>query len=244
MGTRRDVLRGIGAATSAAAMASMAGALGASLAPGVAQAVSLADLTARDTSAGLKTALGQGIDKAVAQLGAPDGFLKNPKFTIPLPPALAKAERVLRAVGMQGDADALKVAMNRAAESAVAEAKPVFRKALQSMTLTDAKDILAGGDDAATQYFRKTTSAELATRFRPIVAQATAKAKLAPLYDRYAGKAAQLGLVSQKDANLDDYVTGKALDALFAAVADEEGAIRRDPMGQASSILRKVFGAK
>ncbi len=200
-------------------------------------------LSSKDTSSGLRAALGQGIDRAIAQLGAPDGFLKNPKFTIPLPPALEKADRALRMVGMGGDADELKTAMNHAAESAMGEAKPVFKQALQRMTVNDAKGILTGGDEAATQYFRQSTSEQLAAKFKPIVARATARAKLAPLYDKYAGQASQFGLVSSKDANLNDYVTTKALDGLFGAIADEERAIRKDPVGQASSIIRKVFGA-
>ena len=200
-------------------------------------------LSSKDASSGLRAALGQGIDRAIAQLGAPDGFLKNAKFTIPLPPALEKADRGLRMVGMGGDADELKTAMNHAAESAMGEAKPVFKQALQRMTVSDAKGILTGGDEAATQYFRQSTSEQLAAKFKPIVARATARAKLAPLYDKYAGQAAQFGLVSSKDANLNDYVTTKALDGLFGAIADEERAIRKDPVGQASSIIRKVFGA-
>jgi hypothetical protein len=210
---------------------------------GVAAAGALDALTNKDASSGLRAALSQGIDIAVAQLGAPDGFLKNPKVTIPLPPAMQKADRALRMLGMSGDADALKVAMNHAAESAVAEAKPVLKNALQKMTLADAKSILAGGDDAATQYFRRTTTADLTTRFKPIVAKATSKVQLASLYDHYAGKAASFGLIAPADANLNDYVTAKALDGLFIRMADEEKAIRADPLGQTSSILRKVFGA-
>ena len=213
-------------------------------APGIAaRGAGLDDLSPKDASAGLRAALGQGIDRAIAQLGAPDGFLKNPKFTIPLPPALEKADRALRMVGMSGDADELKTAMNHAAESAMGEAKPIFKQALQHMSVSDAKNILAGGDDAATQYFRKATSGQLAEKFKPIVTRATAKAKLGPMYDKYAGKAAQFGLVKSEDANLNDYVTAKALDGLFGAIADEERAIRKDPVGQASSIIRKVFGA-
>ena len=200
-------------------------------------------VNSKDASSALRAALGQGIDRAITQLGAADGFLKNPKFTIPLPPALEKADRALRLLGMSGDADELRTAMNHAAESAVGEAKPVFRQALQRMTVTDAKNILAGGDDAATQYFRQATSAQLAAKFKPIVTRATARVKLGPLYDKYAGQAAQFGLVRSEDANLDDYVTTKALDGLFGAIADEERAIRKDPVGQASSIIRNVFGA-
>jgi hypothetical protein len=200
-------------------------------------------LTSKDAGAGLKTALSQGVDRAVAQLGATDGFLKNPRVTIPLPPALEKADRALRMVGMGGDADALRETMNHAAESAVGEAGPVLRKSLRSMTLEDAKGILSGGEDSATQYFRRTSGDELRSRFKPIVVRATAKLKLASVYDQYAGKAAGLGLVSASDADLNEYVTGKALDGLFTVIADEERAIRKDPAGQASALLRKVFGS-
>ncbi len=208
-----------------------------------ARAGALDDLTSKDASSGLRAALGQGVDKAVAHLGVPDGFLANPKVTIPLPPALEKVDRGLRLVGMGGDADALKVAMNRAAESAVGTAKPVLKQAVQKMTVEDAKGILAGGDDSATQYFRRTTRDTLTAKFKPVVARETAKLKLASLYDQYAGKAAEFGLVRGEDAHLDDYVTARALDGLFAEIADEERAIRKDPLGQASSLLKRVFGA-
>lgn len=203
----------------------------------------LDSLTSKDATGGLRAALSQGIDIAVTQLGAKDGFLKDPKVAIPLPPALQKADRALRLMGMGKDADDLKVAMNRAAESAVADAKPVFKQALTSMTVADAKSILTGGDDAGTQYFRKATSAQLMTRFKPIIARETAKLQIAPLYDKYAGQAAKLGLIGAQDANLNDYVTSKALDGLFSRIADEERAIRKDPLGQTSSLIKKVFGA-
>jgi hypothetical protein len=200
-------------------------------------------LTARDASGGLRAALSQGIDTAVMQLGANNGFLNDPKVAIPLPPALEKADRALRLIGMGGDADNLKAAMNHAAEAAVADARPVFKQALQNMTVADAKQILTGGDDAGTQYFRRATSTALTAKFKPIVARETAKLKLASLYDQYAGKAADLGLISAQDANLNDYVTAKALDGLFSRIADEELAIRKNPLGQASSLIKKVFGA-
>jgi hypothetical protein len=204
---------------------------------------SLDTVSSKDASAGLRAALSQGVDKAIGMLGAPNGFLGNPKYTIPLPPALEKADRALRMIGLSGDADELKAAMNHAAEMAVADAKPVFKQAAQRMTVADAKGILTGGETAATQYFRQATSAQLATRFKPIVARETEKLKLRGLYDQYAGKAAQVGLISAEDANLNDYVTAKALDGLFAAIGEEERAIRADPMGQASSLVKKVFGA-
>jgi hypothetical protein len=200
-------------------------------------------LSSKDASAGLRAAISQGIDKAIAQLGAPNGFLGNAKYTIPLPSGLEKADRALRMIGMSGDADQLKVAMNHAAEMAVADAKPVFKQAAQHMTVADAKGILTGGETSATQYFRQATTSQLTARFKPIVARETAKLKLHGLYDQYAGKAAQVGLVKSQDANLDDYVTAKALDGLFGEIGDEERAIRKDPLGQGSSLIKKVFGA-
>ena len=206
-------------------------------------ALGLDELSAKDASGGLTAALTQSIEKAVSQLGASDGFLKNPKVTIPLPPALEKANSALRMMGMGGQADELKDAMNHAAESAVGEATPVLKKALKNMSVTDAKGILSGGDGAATGYFRGATGDELKAKFKPIVMRATAKLKLATLYNQYAGKATELGLVSSGDADVNDYVTGKALDGLFTVMADEERAIRKDPMGQASSLIKKAFGA-
>jgi hypothetical protein len=217
----------------------------AALAAGIAQvsAGALDALTSKDASGGLRAALSQGIDTAVTQLGATNGFLKDPKVMIPLPPALQKADRALRLVGMSGDAGNLQAAMNHAAEAAVSQAKPVFKDALTRMSIADAKGILSGGEDAGTQYFRKATSAQLTDRFKPIIARETAKLKLAGMYDQYAGKAASMGLLKTQDANLNDYVTARALDGLFSRIADEEKAIRKDPLGQASSLIKKVFGA-
>lgn len=199
-------------------------------------------LSSKDATSGLRAALSQGIDIAVTQLGAPNGFLNDPKVAIPLPPALAKAERGLRLLGMSAEADSLKATMNHAAEAAVAEAKPIFKSALQKMTVADAKSILSGGDDAGTKYFRSAVGPQLTDKFKPIVARETAKLQLSAQYDEYAGKAASFGLIKPEEANLNDYVTAKALDGLFSRIAEEERAIRNDPVGQASSIIKKVFG--
>ena len=196
-----------------------------------------------DASGGLRAALGKGIDTAVTRLGTPGGFLDNEKLRIPLPPALEKADRALRLVGLSGEADDLKVAMNRAAEAAMSEAKPVLVGALKRMTITDAKGILTGGDDAATQYFRRTSADQLRARMKPIVSRATAQAKLAPIYDRYAGKAAEFGLVKGDEVDLDDFVTGKALDGLFSVIAEEEHSIRQDPLAAGSALIKKVFSS-
>lgn len=197
----------------------------------------------KDSVAGLKTALNQGADRAVAQLGAVDGFLKNPKVKIPLPPALKKADKALRMAGMGRQADDLVVAMNRAAEAAVPEAKVLLVDAVKQMSLDDARQILTGGDDAATQYFRKVSYDKLQQRFLPVVKQKTDQAQLAKQYNELAGQAAQFGLVEAKDANVESYVTRKALDGLFLMIADEERAIRKNPLGQSSKILQSVFGA-
>jgi hypothetical protein len=209
----------------------------------VADSAALDALSSQDAAGGLRAALSKGIDVSVAQLGTRNGFLNNPKVAIPLPPALDKADRALRMVGMGGEADELRVTMNHAAEDAVAQAKPIFKTALRNMTLSDAKGILTGGDGAGTAYFRRATSAQLTEKFKPIVATETAKLGLAAKYDEYAGKASQLGLLSAQDANLNDYVTAKALDGLFSRIAEEEHEIRAHPMEQASSLIKKVFGA-
>jgi hypothetical protein len=200
-------------------------------------------VSSKDAAGGLRAALSQGIDVAVAQLGAKNGFLNDPKVAIPLPHPLDKAESGLRMLGMGSQADELKATMNHAAEDAVSQAKPIFKRALQQMTLADAKSILTGGDGAGTAYFRKATSTELTAKFKPVVSAETAKLGLAAKYDEYAGKASQLGLIPSQDANLNDYVTEKALDGLFSRIAEEEHQIRKDPMGQASSLIKEVFGS-
>lgn len=149
----------------------------------------------------------------------------------------------MRRFGMGKMADELTLTMNRAAESAVVEAKPLLLDAIKKMTLADAKSILSGPDDAATQYFKKTSGEALTARFLPKVQAATAKVKLAERYNQFAGQASRFGLLSAEDANLDQYITRKTLDGLFVMVAQQEKTIRQDPMGQASSILKKVFGA-
>ena len=191
---------------------------------------------------GLKEALTRGATAAVNGLGKPGGFLKNDRVRIALPDKARKAERALRKVGAGKAADQLIDTMNHAAETAVVEAKPVLWQAVKQMSLKDATEILRGKDDAATQYFRGATSTELTAKLRPIVEAATAKVGVAQKYEKFAGKASQLGLLDAKEADLDAYVTEKALDGLFLMIADEEKAIRKDPLATGSSLLKKVFG--
>ncbi len=206
-------------------------------------ALGIADLTNKDTIAGLKQALTDGSAAAIGKLGAENGFFSNAKVKIPLPESLQKVEGLLRAMGMKRQADELELAMNRAAESAVSEAKPLLVNAVKAMTVQDAKGILSGGDTAATDYFRGKTAAPLAIKFLPIVKKTTAKVGLAEKYNAIAGKGAQLGLLDADQATIEQYVTKKALDGLFIMIADEEKALRQDPVGAASSIVQKVFGA-
>jgi len=206
-------------------------------------AVDLSAITGEDASSALRVALTQGAGKAVAHLGRADGFLLNPEVKIPLPPQLQKAERKLRRFGMGGMADELITTMNRAAEAAVPEAKTLLIDAVKAMTLADAKAILTGGDDSATRYFRSKTQAPLAEKFRPIVVEATGKVGVTKSYNSFAGRAARYGLLDPQAANIDDYVTAQALEGLYKMIAKEEQAIRKDPIGQASSLLQRVFGA-
>jgi len=206
-------------------------------------AIGLADISGRDASGGLKEALTQGAGKAVDLLGRKDGFLANPKVKIPLPASVQKVEGVLRAFGMGKKADELVTAMNRAAEAAVPEAKTLLVNSIRQMSVDDAKGILTGGEDSATQYFRRTTSGPLAEKFKPMVKAAMDKVKVAKKYEQLAGKASSYGLVREEDAQLENYVTKKALDGLYLMIAEEEKAIRKDPLGAAGSLAKKVFGA-
>jgi hypothetical protein len=140
-------------------------------------------------------------------------------------------------------ADELIVALNRAAEAAVPEARQLLVESVRKMTLSDAKGILQGGDSAGTEYFRRATEGRLRSRFRPIVEQATRKVALARHYENYAGKGVALGVLSAEDADLDAYVTEKALDGLFLKLAQEEKKLRADPAAAGTALLRKVFGA-
>jgi len=200
-------------------------------------------ITNRDAISGLKAALEKGSQAAVAQLGRTDGFFGNPQVKIPMPDSLTRTDRMLRRVGMGKYADELILTMNRAAEAAVPEAKQLFVDSIRKMTVNDAKGILTGGDTAATEYFRRTTRDPLHGRFLPIVKQATARVNLAHKYNEYADKGVALGLVKKQDADLDEYVTQKALDGLYFVVSEEEKKIRKDPLQAGSNIIKKVFGA-
>lgn len=200
-------------------------------------------LPVEDATAGLRQALAQGAEVAVAQLGKPGGYAGNPRVRIPLPASLEKGRPVLSRLGMDPQMEQLEQTMNKAAEAAVLEAKPVLVNAVKQMSVADAKAILSGNDTAATDYFRRTTSEDLTARFLPIVKKYTDQLGITKQYSQMAKPLASLGMLSQSQTSLDGYVTQKALDGLFLMVAEEEKAIRRDPLGQSSDVLKKVFGA-
>ncbi len=206
-------------------------------------ALGIDDLSNKDATGGLKDALVQAAGSAVGKLGVTDGFFGNPKVKIPLPDSLKKVEKGMRMFGMGKQADELTLRMNRAAEAAVPEAKALLIDSVKKMSVQDAKNILTGGDDAATQYFRKTTSGPLAQKFLPIVKKATEDVQLAQQYNKFAETGARFGVVGKDQANLEQYVTQKALDGLYLMMAEEEKAIRKDPLGASTSLIKKVFGA-
>jgi hypothetical protein len=210
---------------------------------GRANALSLADLSNTDATKGLKTALEKGAISAIGLLGATDGFLGNDKVRIPLPHFLDEAAKLMRTFGQGGRIEELTTAMNRGAEAAVPMAKDLLVKAIQTMSVQDAKGLLSGGETAITQFFAQKTREPLAVKFQPVVTRATAKVQLADKYNQVAGKALELGLIQPQESNINQYVTGKALDGLYFMIGEEEKNIRKNPVGYGSSILSKVFGA-
>lgn len=209
-----------------------------------AQALDLSAITRVDATAAVRDALHRGAAVAVASLGTPDGFLGNPQVRIPLPDGLRQAETVMKLMGRQQQFDDLVVSINRAAEAAIPMAKPLLVSAIKSMSVSDAKSIIAGGDDSVTRFFRARTEHALTAKFLPIVKQTTDKAGLARQYNSVAGQAASFGVISAADSKIENYVTAKAMSGLFLMIAEQERAIRQDPVGTGSAILKKVFGAK
>jgi hypothetical protein len=208
-----------------------------------AYALGIGDLTNQDATRGIKGALSEGAASAIGKLGVPGGFLNNPKVKIPLPPALEEVAKGMRMMGRGKEADELVETMNHAAEQAVPEAKPLMIAAVKSMSVEDAKKILTGGDNSVTEFFKAKTQAPLAVKFLPIVKRSTDRLGLAQKYDQFAGQGAKFGLIKGDAANIEQYVTDKALDGLYLMIGEEERALRQHPAQAASAIVAKVFGA-
>ncbi|MDX9673059.1 MULTISPECIES: DUF4197 domain-containing protein [unclassified Pseudomonas] len=205
-------------------------------------ALSLSDLSQQDASGGLKDALTQGAQLAVKQLGTPGGFSNNPQVKIELPGKLGKVAGKMKAFGMGAQVDELETAMNKAAENAVTQAQPILVDAVKKMTVADAKGILSGGTDSATQYLDKSSREQIRAKFLPIVKQATDKVGVAQKYNAFAGQAATLGVVDAKSANVENYVTEQALNGLFEMIGKQEETIRKNPAAAATGLAKKVFG--
>jgi hypothetical protein len=214
---------------------------------------SLAGLSQDQMIQGLKDALGKGVQTAIAGLGCNDGFLTNLNVKIPLPGKLKSVEKALRTVKQEKLADEFVDTMNHAAEQAVPAAASVFSDSIKQMTITDAKNILTGTNNAATAYFRRTTETNLYAKFLPIVKAATDQAGVTAAYKKMMSKVAvssqvtgflgSTGLVKPEDMDIDAYVTNKALDGLFTMVAEEEKSIRENPAARTTDLLKQVFGA-
>lgn len=213
----------------------------------------LAGLSPDQMAGGLKEALGKGVERAVAFLGRTNGFLTNLNVKITMPAKLQSVEKGLRAVGQGQLVDDFIGSMNRAAEQAVPAAAAVFGDSIKQMSIADAKSILSGTNDAATQYFRRTTQTNLQAKFYPLVQKATDSVGVTASYKQMMGKFSSAGslggLFGSKSsakldtADIDTYVTDKAMDGLFKVVAEEEKNIRANPLARSSELLQKVFGA-
>ena len=193
-------------------------------------------------TAGLKEALSVSTKNAVALTGRPDGFLKNETIKILVPQKLRTVGNTMRMIGMGSQVDALEVGMNRAAEQATPAAKQIFIDAIMQMSFDDARQILSGGDTAATDYFKAKSTDELTEAFAPIVHQAMENVGVVRQYNQIMQNPMAIRFARSENFDLDNYVVGKTVDGLFYVMAEEEKKIRKDPMAQTTTLLREVFG--
>lgn len=200
-------------------------------------------LTPSDALKGVRAALSAGARTAVEQLGQANGFMGNPKVRIPLPGILEDVAPLLKATGQGKRLDELVLAMNQAAERAVPLTANQLQQAVAHLDVRDAHAILTGGDTSVTQFFADKTREVLTQQLQPLVKKATDQVQLANKYEAVAGKAAKLGWVKREDADLPGYVTHRALDGLYAVIAEEERKLRSNPAKAGSELLKKVFGA-
>ncbi len=191
---------------------------------------------------GLKEALRTGSERVVGRLGREGGFNADPEVRIPLPETLRRAQSLLEQAGLGGYGEDLELRLNRAAERAVPEARDVFVQAIRQMSVDEAREIVTGPDDAATQYFKKAMSPELRERMRPIVTDALSEVGAIQVYQRFTSQYQNLPLVPDVEANLADHTLDKALEGVFQYMAREEAAIRSDPARRTTELLKKVFG--
>lgn len=208
------------------------------------KAVTGESLTTEQVGEGLKEALTNGVSKGSDLVSQVDGYFKNAEIKIPFPPETKQVEERLRQMGLGSQVDNFILALNRGAENAAKEAKPIFVSAIKQMTIQDAWSILKGEQDAATQYLKRTTTAQLTEKFKPIVQTALNNVNATKYYSDLVNTYNKIPLVQKVNPNLDDYATQKAIDGLFVMIAKEEKNIRANPGARTSDLLKKVFNAQ
>lgn len=201
-------------------------------------------LTTAEVAEGLKEALIKGISTGSDLASQVDGYFMSPEIKIPFPPEVKKVEDKLRQIGLGNEVDKFVMTLNRGAEDAAKEAKPIFITAIKSMTIQDAWGILKGQPDAATQYLKRTTSAQLKEKFQPVIQNSLKKVNATRYYGDIVNTYNKIPLVEDVNPNLDDYATDKAIEGLFTMIAKEERNIRQDPLARTTELLKKVFGAQ
>lgn len=201
-------------------------------------------LTTAEVAEGLKEALIKGISTGSDLVSITDGYFKNPEIKIPFPPEVKKVEDAMRKIGLGGQVDKFVLTLNRGAEDAAKEAKPIFIAAIKSMTIQDAWAILKGEENAATEYLKRTTSASLKEKFKPVIQNSLNKVNATKYYGEIITRYNQIPLVEKVNPNLDDYATDKAIEGLFVMIAKEEKNIRMDPVARTTELLKRVFGYK
>jgi hypothetical protein len=199
-------------------------------------------LTEKDAADGIKEALVNGTGESVKLVSVADGYWANPEIKIPFPAEAKEMESKLRAIGMSKKVDEFNVSMNRAAEKAANEAKPIFIAAIKGMTVRDAINIVKGSDNAATTYLKNTTSPELIAKFQPIIKTSLDNVNATKYWSDLITIYNKIPLVRKMNPDLTQYVTTRAIDGLFVMIAKEELKIRKDPMARTSELLKKVFG--
>lgn len=202
------------------------------------------ELSTSDVVSGLKEALVQGISKGSNNASAINGYFKNPSIKIPFPPDASKVESKLRQIGLGKEVDKFILTLNRGAEQAAKEAKPIFVNAIRSMTIQDAWGILKGDNNAATAYLERTTGTQLKAKFRPVIESALQKTNATKYYGDLVNTYNKIPFVDKVDPELDNYATTLAIQGLFTLVAKEELNIRKNPSARATELLKKVFGSQ
>lgn len=205
---------------------------------------SSAPLTTAEVAQGLKEALIKGISTGSDLVSRVDGYFQNPAIKIPFPPEVKKVEERLRQIGLGNEVDKFVLTLNRGAEDAAKEAKPIFIEAIRAMTIEDAWAILRGEDDAATQYLKRTTAGLLKEKFKPVIQQSLERVNATRYYGDIVSRYNQIPFVQKVNPDLDDYATDKAIEGLFVMIAKEEKNIRENPVARTTAILKRVFGAE